>query len=242
MAKLVRLSSMALIPLLLLSACGSSDDDLQNSTIDDDAAATSALSDQIMVDPDLATQNQANSALSADSGNGQLPPELRSPEAIARARAQALNLVGGPGKLRKTPKAIDVDGSLPEDSPYRTAARVAMTPNGENCTDKVDYTMKWAAKLPETFPVYPQGSVEEAAGTDDGACALRLVTYVSAVPLGEIVDFYYTRAANAGYKLQHIKDGGDDVLAGVKDSSAFTVYARKKPSGSTEVDLVATAK
>jgi hypothetical protein len=163
---------------------------------------------------------------------------MRSPEAIARARAEAVKLVGGPGKLRKTPKALPVDGKLPSDSPYSTAAELAAKPGGVDCTKKVDYTMKWAARLPAAFPVYPQGSVQEAAGTDKGACSLRVVTFVSPVPMSEVIDFYYTRAADAGFKVQHLKDGGDDVLAGVKNSSSFTIYARKKPSGSTEVDLV----
>jgi len=238
MAKFKCLIALALSPMLLLAACGGGGDEDQASSVDKDAAASSALSDQIMVDPDLATQNQANSAVTADNADGELPPEMRSPEAIARARAQAVKLVGGPGKLRKTPQALAVEGKLPSDSTYSTAAEIAAKPGGVDCTKKVDYTMEWAARLPATFPVYPQGSVQEAAGTDEGACSLRVVTFVSAVPMNEVIDFYYTRAADAGFKVQHIKDGDDDVLAGVKDSSSFTVYVRNKPSGSTEVDLV----
>lgn len=240
MARMSRFAALALPPILLLAACGGGNDEAQNNSADKDAAASSALGDQIMVDPDLATQNQANSAVSASSPNGALPPEMKSPEAIAHARAQALNLVGGPGKLRKAPKAMEVSGSLPTDSAYRTAAQVAAHPGNEDCTKKVDYTMQWAAKLPATFPVYPQGSVQEAAGTDDGDCSLRVVNFLTAVPLKDVVDFYYTRAANAGYKLQHIKDGDDDVLSGVKDSSSFTIYARQNASGATEVDLATT--
>jgi hypothetical protein len=239
MAHLSRLSALALAPLMLLAGCGGGgSDEAEDSTIASDAAATSALGDQIMVDPDLAGQNQANSAVSADSGSGELPPEMRTPDAIARARALALNLVGGPGKLRKTPKALAIDGTLPADSPYNTALQTAARAGDVDCSAKAGYTMEWAAKLPATFPVYPLGSVQEAAGTDDGGCKLRVVNYLSAVPLSEVIDFYYTRAADAGFKVQHVKDGDDDVLAGVKDGSSFTVYARKKKAGSTEVDLV----
>ena len=234
------LAAPLLAPLLLLGACGGGSDNAQESSVDSDAAVSSALGDQIMVDPDLATQNQASSAVGANLVNGELPPEMRSPEAIARARAEAINQVGGPGKLRKTPAALEVSGAMPADSVYSTAAQVAARAGGGDCTKKVDYTMQWAAKLPANFPVYPQGAVEEAAGTDAGGCSLRVVTFVTPVPLGEVIDFYYTRAANAGFKLQHVKDGGGDVLAGVKDGSSFTVYARATPSGSTEIDLTTT--
>jgi hypothetical protein len=236
----IRLAAAALAPALLLAACGGGKDEAQDSSVDADAAASSALGDQIMVDPDLAAQNQANSAVAANFANGELPPELKSPEAIARARAAAVNMVGGPGKLRSTPKALPVSGTLPADSVYSTAARVAAHPGSEDCTSTVDYTTQWAAKLPSSFPVYPQASVQEAAGNDHGVCSLRAVTFLTPVPLGEVIDFYYTRAANAGYTMQHLKAGDDDVLAGVTGSSSVTVYARRTATGTTQVDLVTT--
>lgn len=241
MARMSRFAALALPPMLLLTACGGGKDEARNNGADSDAAVSSALGDQIAVDPDLATQNQANSAVAANQPSGALPPEMSSPEAIARARAQAVNLIGGPGKLKKAPKATELSASLPSNSAYGTAAQIAAHPGngagGEDCTKKVDYTMQWASKLPDTFPVYPQGSVQEAAGTDEGACSLRVVNFLTAVPLNEVIDFYYTRAADAGFKLQHLKDGDDDVLAGVKGNSSVTVYARKDASGATDVDL-----
>jgi hypothetical protein len=236
----IRLAALALAPALLLAACGGSKEEAENAKPDGDAAASSALGDQIMVDPDLATQNQANSAVGANYANGELPPEMKSPEAISRARAAAINLLGGPGKVRKAPQAMAVSGKLPADSAYSTAAQIAARPGNGDCTSKVDYTAQWAAKLPAAFPVYPQGAVQEAAGTDDGGCSLRVVTFLTPVPLGDVVDFYYTRAANAGYTLQHLKDGDDDVLAGTKGTASMTVYARQNASGTTEVDLAAS--
>jgi hypothetical protein len=233
--------ALALFPLLLLAACGhSGDDEVTDSSVDRDAAASSALGNQIMVDPDLASQNQANSAVAANYPNGELPAALKSPEAIGRAQAKAMNLVGGPGKLQKAPKAVELAGTLPSDSAYSTAARIAARPGNQDCTKKVDYTAQWAAKLPAAFPVYPQGAVQEAAGTNDGGCSLRVVSFLTPVPVGDVVDFYYTRAAGAAYKLQHLKDGASDVLAGVKGNSAVTVYLRPTGSGTTQVDLVTT--
>lgn len=236
----IRLAALAVAPALLLAACGKSKDEAQDAAVDSDAAASSALGDQIMVDPDLASQNQANSAVGANYANGELPPEMRSPEAIGRAQAAAVNLLGGPGQVRKAPKAMEVSGKLPADSAYSTAAQIAARPGNGDCTNKVNYTTQWAAKLPAAFPVYPQGAVQEAAGTDEDGCSLRVVTFLTPVPLSDVVDFYYTRAANAGYTLQHLKDGDDDVLAGVKGNASITVYARQNASGTTEVDLAAS--
>jgi hypothetical protein len=234
-------AALMLSPVLLLASCGGGgDDEAGNGSVDSDAAASSALGNQIMVDPDLASQNQANSAVVAKYPNGELPPEMKSPEAIGRAQAQAVNLLGGPGKLQKAPKATELSGTPPKDSAYATAAQIAARPGNQDCTTKVDYTAQWAAKLPAAFPVYPQGAVQEAAGTDDGGCSLRVVSFLTPVAAGDVVDFYYTRAASAGYKLQHLKDGDSDVLAGAKDGSAVTVYLRQTGSGTTQVDLVTT--
>ena len=238
MARITRFASLALAPALFLAACGDGDDAAEIDA-ESDAALASALGDEIMVDPDLAGTNRANSAVSASLRDGALPPEMRSPEAVARARADALRLVGGPGSLKKAPEAREVSGSLPEEAALTAAARAAAAPGDNiNCADKAEYTIQWAAKLPETFPVYPQGAVQEAAGSDEGPCALRVVNYVTAVPLGEVIDFYYTRAADAGYTTQRVREGSDDVLGGVKGKSSYVVYARKLPSGSTEVDLI----
>ena len=239
MARFAYLTALVISPALLLAACGSNGESADGAAKDADGAVTSALGDQIMVDPDLAGQNQANSAVSTGLVDGALPPELLSPQAIERARAEAVRLVGGPAGMKKAPKAVPVSGALPPQSALAAASRAAAAPGGNvNCAEKADYTMQWAAKLPATFPVYPQGAVQEAAGTDDGACSLRVVNYVTAVPLAEVIDFYFTRATGAGFSAQRVLQEGDDVIGGVKGKASFVVYARALPKGGTEVDLI----
>jgi hypothetical protein len=97
---------------------------------------------------------------------------------------------------------------------------------------------EWAALLPQPFPVYPRGAVQEAAGTDAAGCALRVVSFVTPVPLGEVMDFYFTRARTAGFSAQRLLNEGDDVLAGVNGTASCVAFARRLPSGNTEVDLV----
>lgn len=228
-----RIATVLLAPALLLSACG-------GNTADDagNAGTDAALNDEIMVDPDLAGQNAANSALSVPP-TGTLPATAMTPEAIATARSAALKLVGGPGKMKKAPEAQEVSGSLANDAALAVAARAAAAPGANAaCVDKAEYTTGWAARLPETFPVYPSGAVQEAAGTDEGNCALRVVNFLSGVPLSEVIDFYYTRAANAGFTAQHANDGEYNIIGGAKGGESFIVYARSLGDGSTEVELI----
>lgn len=241
MARIAYLTALVVSPALMLAACGGKDDNAAGSPKDSDAEVSAALGDQIMVDPDLAGQNQANSAISTGLVDGALPPEMLSPEAIERARAEAVRLVGGPAGMKKAPKAVPVSGALPSQSALAAASRAAAAPGGNvNCAEKAEYTMQWAAKLPANFPVYPQGAVQEAAGTDQGACSLRVVNYVTAVPLGDVIDFYFTRASAAGFSAQRVLENGDDVIGGVKGKQSFVVYARTLPKGGTEVDLITT--
>jgi hypothetical protein len=58
------------------------------------------------------------------------------------------------------------------------------------------------------------------------------------VPLDEVIDFYFTRARDAGFSAERVVQDGDDVLAGVKGGASYVVYGRRLPSGNSEVDLV----
>jgi hypothetical protein len=198
-----------------------------------------ALGGQVLTDPDLAGENGANRAASLPSANGAVPAADMSPEALAAARGAALKLGGGPGAMKKAPEAREGKGAVAADSQLTAAARAATGPNGKNgCSEKVTYTAAWAAKLPGAFPVYPKGAVQEAAGTDDGGCHLRVVNFISPVPVAEMIDFYYTRASAAGFSARHLRDGSDDMLSGTKGAASYVVMARDLPNGGSSVDLV----
>lgn len=229
---------LAACAALLLTGCGAGDEAAVTER-ENDPLLTSALGEQIMVDPDLVGQNRANSAAAMPSQDGSLPTVDNDPEAIAAARTDALRLVGGPGRMKKAPEPRQVDGPLPAGAALTAAARAAAAPGADAaCAERAQYTMQWAARLPGPFPVYPRGAVQEAAGTDAGGCALRVVNFQTPVPLGEVIDFYFTRAGAAGFSAQRVLQDGDDVLAGVKGRASYVLYARRLPSGNTEVDLV----
>ena len=228
---------------LTLAGCGWFGGGDKEAAREEDPATTEALGDQIMYDPDLAGQNRADSAASVPSGDGSVPTVEGGAEAVAAARSDALRLVGGAGRMQKAPDAREVAGALPADAALTAAARAAQAPGGRgDCAAKVAYTMAWAAKLPAAFPVYPRGAVQEAAGTDTSGCSLRVINFVTPVPLGEVMDFYYSRARTAGFSTQRVLQDGDDVLGGVKGAASYVVYARHLPSGNTEVDLVTSGR
>ncbi|HVR91332.1 MAG TPA: hypothetical protein VHG29_09605 [Novosphingobium sp.] len=227
--------ALLIISALALSACGGAKDPAPKRP-DVDPAVSGALADQIMVDPDLASQNRGNAALSGGGpADGSLPPEQATPEAIAAAKADALRLVGG--QLRVAPSA---SGSAAARGADLTAADVAsnLPGIGAACPDKVEYSAAWAAKMPAAFPVYPRGHVNETAGTDKDGCRLRVVNFVTPVTPADVMNFYYTRARASGFAAGHSREGSDDVLGGTKGGAAYVVYARPLPGGLTEVDLV----
>jgi hypothetical protein len=224
----------------LLAGC--SDNKADDATAEGDPALTGALGDDIMVDPDLTGQNRAGEGLTAGSNKVELPPEQRSPEAIAKAKEEAAKLTGG--AIQSAPAAqggTDVP-SLVEQA--ATAAQVAdaSKAGGTDCASKAEYSMNWASKLPAGLKVYPRGAVQEAAGTDADGCSLRVVSFATPVSPDDVINFYYTSVRKAGYDAKHRLDGNDHVLGGAKGGSAYLIYARSLDNGLTEVDLIASGK
>lgn len=234
------LLALLLAGATLLSGCGDGDKERQTaSPARDDPALTGALADQILVDPDLAGQNEVAAGGALSATDGALPTDNDSPEQIAAARGEAMALVGGSGAMKPLPAARAIAAKLPEAAAFTAAARAAASSaTGARCADKVRYTAAWAARLPEAFPVYPRGNVQEAAGTDEAGCALRVVNFTTPVPLEDVLAFYYTRGLSAGYKADRFRQDGYDMLGGTRGSASYMIYARRLPSGRTEVDLV----
>lgn len=232
-----RLMALGLAGTLMLAGCNS--DKKQPQGAETDPAMSGALGDQIMVDPDMTGQDGA--ALAVNDGRIALPPEQRSPEAIAAAKEEAARAVGG--RISAAPQAQS-GGAAGLTEAAATAAQVAQESKAAHtdCAGKVAYSNTWAAKLPAEIPVYPRGAVQEAAGTDSNGCALRVVNYATPVPPEDVVNFYYTMAKKAGYGTDHRLDGKDHVIGGSKGGKAYVVYARKLDGGLTEVDLVTSGK
>lgn len=230
-------SAAALALALAVTACGSSAPDREASQPDPDPAIAEAQADPLMVDPDLSRQNPAGDALGGGGpATAPIPPLDRSPEEVEAARAEALRLAGG--RLATAPAPVAGQGGGAGLSPERTAI-AALVPGGagQTCARRLGYSAIWAARLPAALPVYPRGHVQEAAGSDEPGCRLRIVTFVTPVPLGEVVDFYWSRARAAGLAPAHRVAGTDHVISGSKGSAIFAAYLRER-GGLCEVDLV----
>lgn len=234
-----RFALAGLASIALLAGCSSGEKKPADAP-EDDPALSGALGDQIMVDPDLTGQNQANSGVAAGPSKVELPPELRTAKAISAAIDEAAVLVGG--VIKTAPKPGDGAGVAPLIENAATAARVAQAAKAGNvdCAEKAQYSMTWVKSLPEPLGVYPRGAVQEAAGTDSGGCRLRVISFATPVSPEDVIDFYFTRVSAAGYDARHNLDGKDHVLGGSKGKSAYLIFARKLDNGITEVDLVAS--
>jgi len=59
--------------------------------------------------------------------------------------------------------------------------------------------------------------------------------------LQQVMDWYYTRATNAGYSAEQQADGGQHVLGGTRgrDGGAFALFLTGRRDGGTDVDLIA---
>ncbi|MCX7863993.1 MAG: hypothetical protein N2423_02980 [Novosphingobium sp.] len=231
-----RYALAGLVALGLLSACSS---DPKKDAAESDPAMTGALEDQIMVDPGLA--GQSGGAASASGNRIDLPPEQRGPEAIAAAREEAARMAGG--ALQQAPEPVKGDVAFLTEG-AATAAQIAEQTRAArtDCAARAQYSMSWAAKLPDALAVYPRGAVQEAAGVDDEGCSVKVVSFLTPVAIRDVVDFYWTRVRASGYDAHYRLDGDDHVLGGRKGASAYLVYARKLDNGLTEVDLLVSGR
>jgi len=202
-----------------------------------DPAVAAALNEQLMTDPDLARSNAGNRVLvGGGPATAPIPLEDRSPEAVARARADAARLLGPGGALAQPPPGRKL-APVRRDTPAATALAV-LVPAGRACADRLEPGFIWAARVPAAMPIYPRGHAQQAAGTDRDGCGLRVVNYVTPAPPGEVAAFYWTVARRAGLAPEHVMAGGDHAVLGRKGAGQAAAYVRVREDGLTEVDLV----
>lgn len=248
---------VALLLPVALAACGAREqgdrnlDSLDNELVDGngsaahDPALMSALHDQIMVDPTLAQQANKDAVRPpAKPYSGAVPDDGIAVPSTGSATA-AVSTTGSPAseKLKPTPGA---SASCPQCKVRResiTLGAIAARQTDKRtsgCVGTMHYSARWAERLPADLPLYPDARVSEAAGTEQGGCALRAVSFASSAPLQAILDWYYTRATNAGYDTEHQADGGQHVLGGNRDrdGGAFVLFLHSR-GGGTDVDMVA---
>ncbi len=246
-----RQSPLALILPLALAACGSDkpadqnldslDAELTNTTAANqpgkDPALMSALQSQIMVDPALTQQANADAARPADQPySAQVPAEDTAAPAAGAKPAST-----GPTMKAPAPKA---------DCPQCAVAKQAVTlgglaarqkaPRTAQCVGGMRYSASWATRLPADVPLYPRARLVEAAGNAAGGCALRAATFTTDADVQTVLDWYYTKTKTAGYDSEHQADGAEHVLGGnrERDQAAYILFATARDGGGTQVDLI----
>ena len=225
-AKITLLRATALAAALALAGCqGGSDEGnltgLDNQVNEADPALTSALEDQIAVDPQLSQQSNKNA--------------VRPPETPTQAQYPA---AGGP-PLKAPPAVPATAESRAQHAQLSTAAAGG---GGTACPGgaKFDYNLAWAQRLSPTFPVYPGSKITDAAGNDQGDCRVRVVTFTSAEPYQRVLDWYHTQAVRAGYSSEHQTRDADHILAGSHEAQGGAFYLIVTPrGGGSEVALIA---
>ena len=248
-----RTLGVLLLPLALL-ACAKREEDRNLDSLDNelveagsggtnvsDPAMTSALQDQIMVDPALAQQSNADSVRPpAQPYSGGVPP-------VSIAQTPGGATTGA--ATSETIKPAPVPAS--KDCPECQAARDSLTLGAlasrqrdkrtSGCAGALRYSARWAERLPVDVPLYPGARVVEAAGADTDVCHLRAVTFSTAAKLQAVLDWYYTRVTNSGFSAEHQSDGSEHTLGGTRDrdGGAYVLFLTGRRDGGTDVDLVA---
>ncbi len=234
----MRPRSCFLLPALLILGACSSGKPAADPNAERDGAAAAALNDPIMVDPDLASQNRGNSALSGGGPpQGDLPDFNRSPEEADAARAASQAQLGGaiqpaPAAGPAAPKSRLAEALT---MPAIAAASGIMS---KACADGMGFTFGWAAQLPPALAIYPRGHAIVASGNDTNGCKVRAVRFVTPVAVSDAVDFYYASTRGAKLSPERRREGDDEVVAGKQGNGAFAAYIRKRADGLTEVDLI----
>ncbi|MFT4025917.1 MAG: hypothetical protein QM676_03830 [Novosphingobium sp.] len=225
--------AFSLLPLTLaacaLAGCGG-ETAAPDARKQPDPAIVAALADPIMIDPDLASQNRGNAAIALARFDG-VPLEDASPEAIEAARSEASRLAGG--LLRTAPEPAEAGKPEP---PAVTAGELAaaLTANPAGCLDGLRYGYAWAAQFPAALPIYPRGHVQEAAG--NAGCGLLVAVFTTPVEPQAVLDFYFTKAGDAGYGTNRRRAGEVEVLSGSKGRAAYLVRIRPV-DGLSQVEL-----
>lgn len=214
-------TATAMIAALMLTGCGGGkpkdvdalDRELVGNSAGDqtDPALTSALEDQIMVDPTLAQQKDG-----AATPPGAAPVQAPVP-ATGADRAAGSSTLGELAQSQAAGKAAAAKGA---------------------CYKSLQYSQSWAQRLPAELPLFPDAQVSEAAGAASPGCNVRIVSFVSGAAIDKVADFYEGRAKRAGYAAERQGSDAERVVGGEKGEAAFYATLRTAQGGGTQVDLV----
>lgn len=213
---MVRATSPMLMFAVLLAACGN--EQVPASSERRDPAIAQALDDPLMTDPDLSSRNEGAAALTVVTDEA-LPVLPARTESVAAARAEAAAMIGDADQLAPVPGAAGTIAPLA--SSHTPADHLAVLKNTTACRARLDSSAAWAARLPAALPVYPRGATQSATGGDGKGCRVIAVVFTTAVPVDDVLAFYWHRARAAGLAPVRRQAGEWSVLQGQRAGAAF---------------------
>ncbi len=235
---------MRSVPLLLglgsvvcLSACAPDDTPNEPSVVNAvDPYLARALSDPLMVDPDLAHRSEANAAITVGVGHA-LPSFKGSAEAASRARetARLALLEGGP--IPDLPPAQTGPGPSALDEQYELGAVLAQLNAPAPCRADITTDFALAATMPLSASVMPHGMVRVAGRADQPQCTLRLVRYVTPASIEDVLQHHYTLMARSGFDPVRFSTPEPSLIAD-RRGTHLHISARTASGDLTAVDAV----
>ena len=203
-----------------------------------DPIVEQALNDHLMVDPDLAFQNEGNAALTIGFDHS-IPPIDARPETVAMIRdAARIRLLEG-GEVLDLPTPVVKEGVSTLGNAITAGERASLLPETRDCADRLDNSAIWAARLPGFAEILPRGAVVDAAGSNSGECRLRVVTYRTPLPPEEALQFHFTLLWRADFEPRYVAVGETETgIRGSKRSTHAAIHAHPSLDGLTEIDIV----
>ena len=235
----------ALAGALALAACGPNQDggnlaSLDNTLVGNDAdpALTSALQDQIAVDPNLVNQSNRNAVRPPDT-----PTQAQYPAGQPGAAKAGQSGAAAGGERQAGGGTLRAPDPTPAGESVQQASLASGTTGSGDCggvAARFEHDRAWAGRLSPVFPLYPGGRVSDAAGRNEGECRMRVVSFTTADSPQRVLDFYHNRAVRSGYTSERQVRGEDQVLGGSNqsDGGAFYLIVTPLPSGGSDVALI----
>ena len=202
-----------------------------------DPAIMGALSEPLFSDPDLVgASRNATVVAGATLNDGGIPLFGLDDREAQRARLEAEERFQG--LVPRAPAPTGKTESSAVAMAATAAAVAAAVPFAARCAPTLSYSFSWAAELPEAVPVYPRAHVQEAGGSDEQGCGLRVINFQTPVTVRDVLDFYHASAARINLPATVSAEGDDLVVSARGKGLSFSVHARRMADGVTEVDLV----
>ena len=233
-----RVFPIAFVLAALAAVSGCSDEPVETpaEVLTKDPLLARALNDPLMVDPDLSLRNEAISVFAYRDGHP-LPPVAASEDASARAREAArLELLEG-GPIPPLPPSSSSGGSVALGNLAFAEEMIAAVGSRTDCLDRLEDSLIWSTRMPDTSAIMPHGMVQQAAGVDVDTCVIRIVRYLTPASIDDVLEYHFTKIDRARFQIE-LFDGPEKQMRAERRDQALAVHVRQGPGGMTAVDVI----